>query len=76
MFDKQLSEKQADGSKKVVEKSWFNRGSMIMLTGFRRGDSFVPKKYSKTPTHQLYKIDEVNSDGEIKIRSERFKGEE
>ena len=73
MFDKQLSEKQADGTKKIVEKSWFNRGSMIMITGFRRGDSFVPKKYKSTPTHQLYKIDEVNSDGDIKIRSERYK---
>ena len=44
-----------------------------MITGFRRGDSFVPKKYKSTPTHQLYKIDEVNSDGDIKIRSERYK---
>ena len=73
--DKQLSEKQPDGSKKVVEKSWFSRGSMIMLTGFRRGDSFVPKKYSKTPTHQVYKIDEITSEGDIKIRHTRY-GEE
>ena len=72
MFDKQVSEKQPDGSKKIVEKSWFNRGSMIMLTGFRRGDQFIPKKYAKTPTHQLYKIDEVTADGEIKLRSERL----
>ena len=36
MFDKQMSERQADGTKKIVEKSWFNRGSMIMLTGMRR----------------------------------------
>ena len=76
MFDKQMSEKQADGSKKIVEKSWFNRGSMIMLTGFRRGDQFVPKKYSKTPTHQLYKIDEITESGEIKIRSQRYGSEE
>lgn len=72
MFDKQMSEKQTDGSKKIVEKSWFNRGSMIMLTGMRRGDQFIPKKYSKTVTHQLYKIDEVTEDGDIKIRSERY----
>lgn len=72
MFDKQMSEKQSDGTKKIVEKSWFNRGSMIMLTGYRRGDQFVPKKYAKTPTHQLYKIDVVTADGEIKLRSERY----
>ena len=72
MFDKQISERQADGTKKIVEKSWFNRGSMIMLTGYRRGDQFVPKKYKSTPTHQLYKIDEITKDGEIKLRSERY----
>ena len=72
MFDKQMSERQADGTKKIVEKSWFNRGSMIMLTGMRRGDQFIPKKYAKTVTHQLYKIDEVTEDGDIKIRSERY----
>lgn len=72
MFDKQMSEKQEDGTKKIVEKSWFNRGSKIMLTGFRRGDQFIPKKYAATPTHQLYKIDEVTENGEIKIRSERY----
>ena len=72
MFDKQMSERKADGTKKIVEKSWFNRGSMIMLTGMRRGDQFIPKKYAKTVTHQLYKIDEVTKDGDIKIRSERY----
>lgn len=72
LFDKQMSEKQADGTKKIIEKSWFNKGSMIMVTGFRRGDQFVPKKYAKTPTHQLYKIDEVTENGEIKLRSERY----
>ena len=72
MFDKQMSERQADGTKKIVEKSWFTRGSMIMLTGMRRNDQFIPKKYAKTVTHQLYKIDEVTADGEIKIRRERY----
>lgn len=72
MFDKQMSERQSDGTKKIVEKSWFNRGSMIMLTGMRRGDQFIPKKYARTVTHQLYKIDEVTADGDIKIRSERY----
>ncbi len=72
IFDKQISERQADGSKKIMEKSWFNRGSMVMLTGYRRGDQFVPKKYAKTPTHQLYRIDEVTTDGDIKLRRERF----
>ena len=75
-LDKQMSERQADGTKKITERSWFGRGSMLMLTGFRRGSQFVPKKYSKTATHMTYKIDEVTSDGEIKIRSNRYGEEE
>jgi DNA polymerase-3 subunit alpha len=31
MFDKQISERQADGTKRVIEKSWFNRGQMIVV---------------------------------------------
>lgn len=74
MFDRQISERQADGTKKVKEKSWFNRGSMIIVQGMRSGDNFVCKKYSSTPGHHLYKIDKVNDDGTIEIRSERYKG--
>jgi DNA polymerase-3 subunit alpha len=71
MFDKQLSEKQEDGTKKIVEKSWFNKGSKLMLTGFRRDDQFVPKTYANTATHTLYKIDEVLENGDLELRSER-----
>jgi DNA polymerase-3 subunit alpha len=71
MYDKQLSEKKEDGTKKIVEKSWFNRGSKIMVTGFRREESFVPKTYAKTPTHTLYKIDSIDENGNLELRSER-----
>ena len=43
MFDKQISERYADGTKKIVEKSWFNRGNMILVQGIRSGDNFIPK---------------------------------
>ena len=70
MFKKQISEIQPDGSKKVVEKSWFKRGTKLMITGFRRDDTFVGKTYSKTVGHQLYKIvDIVGPD--IKLQHER-----
>lgn len=72
MYDKQLSEKREDGTKKITEKSWFGRGSKLMITGFRRDDSnFVPKTYARTQTHTLYKIDEVLENGELILRSER-----
>ena len=54
LFDKRIVEYDESGtSKKVVEKSWFNRGSMIMVQGFRRGDEFVSKKYARSGGHQL-----------------------
>jgi len=74
LFDKQISERQADGTKKIKEKSWFNRGSMIIVTGMRSGDEFISKKYASTGGHQLYKIDGINDDGTLVIRSERYKG--
>ena len=76
LFDKQLSQKQPDGSKKVIEKSWFNRGNMLVIKGIRRGDDFIPKKYANTEGHQLYKIKSINSTGDIEITNQRAIGEE
>ena len=70
MFKKQISEIQPDGSKKVVEKSWFKRGTKLMITGFRRDDTFVGKTYSKTVGHQLYKIVDIVGSN-IKLQHER-----
>lgn len=76
LFDKQTFQRNADGSRKVIEKSWFNRGNMIVVQGIRRGDEFVTKKYASSSGHQLYKIDQVNADGTLVLRSERKQGEE
>ena len=76
MFDKQISERQADGTKKVKEKSWFNRGSMIVVNGMRSGDNFMAKKYASTGGHTLYKITSIEPNGDLILQSERYKGEE
>ena len=70
MFNRQISEKQEDGTKKVMEKGWFTRGVKVMCTGFRRDDMFVTKTYKHTPTHQLYKITSVIN-GEMELEHER-----
>ena len=76
LFDKQISEKGLDGIKHVVEKSWFNRGNMIMVQGIRLGDTFVTKKYATSVGHQLYHIVEVDEDGSLILQNERYKGED
>ena len=75
MFDKQISERKEDGGKKVIEKSWFNRGSMIMVQGIRSGDQFIAKKYANSGLpHQLYHIDAYYDNGDLLLRSERYQG--
>ena len=75
LFDKQISARGADGVKHVVEKSWFNRGSMIVVMGIRSGDDFVSKKYASTGGHQLYKIDSIDEWGDLTLRDSRYQGE-
>ena len=77
LFDKQISALGADGVKHVIEKSWFNRGNMIVVQGIRMEDTFLPKKYTNTGmAHQLYRISEISKDGtEIKLQSTRAQGE-
>jgi DNA polymerase-3 subunit alpha len=74
MFDKQISERNPDGTKTVMEKSWFNRGNMIMVQGFRSGDNFVPKKYASSGGHQLYKIDSIDKQGDLILKTDRYQG--
>ena len=74
LFNKQISVRDADGTKHIIEHSWFNKGSMIAVTGMRSGDDFIAKTYKSTPTHTLYKIDAVNADGTIQMRHERYTG--
>ena len=76
LFDKQISERGSDGVKHVVERSWFNRGSMIMVQGVRMGDNFIPKKYASTVGHQLYRIESIDSEGSLILKDHRYKGGE
>ena len=77
LFDKQISALGADGVKHIIEKSWFNRGNMIVVQGVRMDDAFIPKKYANTGmSHQLYRIIEISEDGrDIVLQSTRAQGE-
>ena len=74
LFDKQISVRGDDGVKHVVEKSWFNRGNMIVVTGMRSGDDFISKKYASTGGHQLYRIEKINDDGTLILKDSRYQG--
>lgn len=70
-YDKQLSERGADGKKHVIEKSWLSRGNKIIVTGIRREDSFIAKKYARTPYHLVELITEIDDKGNIKVSGAR-----
>ena len=71
-YDKQLSEIQEDGSKKITEKSWFSRGSKIMVIGYRRDSLFIPQRYTNSVyQHSVMKIINVNEDGSLDLKTER-----
>jgi DNA polymerase-3 subunit alpha len=72
-YDKQISERGADGKKHVIEKSMFSRGNKIIVSGVRDGDAFRAKKYSKTPWHLVEQITSVDEYGMITTHS---RGEE
>ncbi len=68
-YDRQISERGADGKKHVKEKSCFSRGNKIVITGIREGDSFIAKKYKATPFHRIEIISKIKDDGTIETRA-------
>ena len=69
---RQISQKDlATGKKHVIEKSWLSRGNKIIVTGIRREDSFVAKKYKNTPYHLVELIDEIDEYGNVITKEER-----
>ena len=75
-YDKQISEKGADGKKHVIEKSWLSRGNKIIVTGIKQSDGFLAKKYNRTPYHLVELITNVNEDGTLMTRGERVEAME
>ena len=70
-YDKQLSRRNPDGTKTVIEKSWFQRGNKVILNGFRRGNDLVLKKYKNTPYAVLSLITNITDDGLIEYKDDR-----
>ena len=65
IWDRQIARKNPDGTKTVVEKSFFQKGNKLIITGIRRDDNFIPKKYKNTEWPLFEKIVEMSDDGFI-----------
>ncbi|AZV43583.1 DNA polymerase [Peribacillus asahii] len=71
-YNKQISRPISKDKKEVLEGSWFTRGNMLLFTGFRRGNQFIPRKYRDSIyRHTISKIDHVYEDGKLDLTTER-----
>ena len=73
-YNKRISQTGEDGKKKVLEDSWFKRGSLVVVSGIRQGDSFRIMNYTDTIyKHSCERILEVHDDGTLLLQAERVK---
>ncbi|WP_341323470.1 PHP domain-containing protein [Solibacillus sp. FSL H8-0523] len=67
-YDKRIS-KNESSKKTILENSWFTRGNLLMLTGYRREDQFVLKALKGEHTINL--ITKIGEDGSLSLQAER-----
>lgn len=74
-YDRTISRQLGNGKKETVEKSWFTRGNLLMVRGFRRDDQFVLRTYGSRDDKQstISMITNVYEDGTLGIKSKREK---
>jgi len=73
-YDKAISRPTSSGKKETLEKSWFTRGNLLMVKGFRRGDQFVLRTNSQKgmeKEHTINLIHDVKDDGSLLLQSDR-----
>lgn len=77
-FKAQISETNASGKKTVIEKPWLSRGNLLIVTGYRRGESdYVCRNYKNSIyASSIMKIENVYEDGSAEIVSKRYGDEE
>lgn len=66
-YDKKISSiSQETGNKVTLEESWFKRGSLLIVSGFRRGHQFRVKRYQNTIyQHAICKITDIDGNGNL-----------
>ena len=78
-YNSQISRKiPGKDAKTIVEKSWFTRGTVLLVTGIRREDNFFPKKYydSIYGRTSVGLIENIAPSGVLTLRSQRKNSEE
>lgn len=74
-YKQQISELNENGTKTVIDPSWLKRGSCLIITGYRNGESdFRVKNYkSSIYPHKVQKIINIDNDtGNIELQGYRY----
>lgn len=71
-YNKKLSTIGPDGKKVTIEDSWFNRGNLLLIHGYRRELTFIPRSnYAQGFKHSVGLIEDINGQGIITLKTER-----
>ena len=74
LYDKQISQRDENGVKHVIEASWFKRGTLLRIQGIRRGADFIPRKSKKNPFPVIAKIISITNG--LQYQYERLESDE
>lgn len=71
-YDKQISKRNPDGTKTILESSWFTRGNKILVVGYRKDKQFKPRVYKDTVyNHTIALIKDIDDKGNVLLQTER-----
>lgn len=72
-YDREISSLDENGKKTKLEKSWFKRGTKLLVTGHRNGEQFIPRKYNDSIyRHTVQLIKDISDDGILSLQSDRI----
>jgi len=67
-YDKQLSQPNPEtGKKEVIERSWFKRGTNLIVNGYRNADQFMARSRQGENKFAFYKILDIDDAGMLNI---------
>lgn len=74
-YDKQISKLNKEtGRKEVIERSWFKRGTKLIVSGWRNADQFMARSRQSEERYAFYKIKDIDDLGQLEIT--RYRAED
>ena len=75
-YNKRISQPDPDNldKKKVLENSWFKRGNILLVAGYREESIFRAYRYNETVfTHTVSLVINITENNQLELQNERVK---